>query len=84
MLNGFASVGSSHFDVTWTTRSGDKDWFQRNVPLAELVRTLPSMLDKATSSERNVIIRPHGADITFLQLNGHRQLEPGGTLLLKS
>jgi hypothetical protein len=52
MLNSFASVGASHFDVTWTTRSGDKDWFRRNVPLAELARPLPSMLDKATSSER--------------------------------
>src|SRR3954470_24586410 len=69
MLNCFASVGASHFDVTSTTRSGEKDWFRRNVPLAELTRTLPAMLDKATSSERNVIVRPHGPGITFLQLD---------------
>jgi hypothetical protein len=69
MLDCFASVGASHFDVTATTRNGEKDWFRRNVPLAELTRTLPGMLDKATSSERNVIVRPHGPGITFLQLD---------------
>ena len=69
MLNCFASVGASHFDVTSTTRSGEKDWFQRRMPLAELARTLPGMLDKVASSERNVIVRPHGPDVTFLQLD---------------
>ena len=65
----FASVGASHFDVTSTTRSGEKDWFRRSVPLAELTRTLPGMLDTAASSERNVIVRPHGPGVTFLQLD---------------
>src|SRR3954467_6899138 len=69
MLDCFASVGANHFDVTSTTRSGEKDWFRRSVPLAELTRTLPGMLEKATSSERNVIVRPHGPGITFLQLD---------------
>src|SRR3954447_24308310 len=69
MLNCFASIGASHFDVTWTTRGGEKDWFRRNMPLAKLTRTLPGMLDKAASSERNVIVRPHGPGVTFLQLD---------------
>src|SRR3954454_5279840 len=69
MLDCFASVGISHFDVTATTRSGEKDWFRRNVPFAELTRTLPGMLDSATRSERNVIVRPHGPGIAFLQLD---------------
>ena len=69
MLDCFASVGASHFDVTSTMRSGEKDWFRRNVPLAELARTLPGILDAAASSERNVIVRPHGPGITFLQLD---------------
>src|SRR3954469_3661247 len=69
MLDCFASVGARHFDVTGTTRGGEKDWFRRNVSLAELARTLPGLLDSATRSERNVIVRPHGAGITFLQLD---------------
>src|SRR4051794_3127575 len=69
MLTCFASVGASHFDATGTMRNGEKDWFRRNVPLAELTRTLPGMLDSATRSERNVIVRPHGSGVTFLQLD---------------
>jgi hypothetical protein len=69
MLNCFASVGASHFDVTLTTRGGEKCGFRRSVPLAELTRALPGMLDSAASSERNVIVRPHGPGIVFLQLD---------------
>jgi hypothetical protein len=69
MLNCFASVGASHFDVTLTTRSGEKCGFRRSMPLAELTCALPGMLDSATSRERNVIVRPHGPGITFLQLD---------------
>ena len=70
MLDAFASVGATRFDVTWTTRSGEKEWFRRRLQLAELARTLPAMLDNAaTASERNVIVRPHGPGITFLQLD---------------
>src|SRR4051794_41289238 len=69
MLDCFASVGANHFDVTGTTRGGEKDWFRRNVSLAELARTLPGLLDSATRSERNVIVRPHGAGVAFLQIS---------------
>ena len=69
MLDCFASVGATHFDVTSTMRSGEKDWFRRSVPLAELARTLPGMLDSRSKQQRNVIVRPHGPGITFLQLD---------------
>src|SRR4051794_13806916 len=69
MLNCFASVGASHFDVTLTTRSGEKCGFRRSVLFADLSRILPGMLDSATSRERNVIVRPHGPGIAFLQLD---------------
>ena len=39
MLDAFASVGATRFDVTWTTRSGDKDGFRRSVSLPILRRT---------------------------------------------
>jgi RepB DNA-primase from phage plasmid len=69
MLDIFASVGTDRFDVTRTTAAGDKDWFRRGVSLADLARTLPAMLDAATSEQRNVIVRPHGPGVSFLQLD---------------
>ena len=50
MLDAFASVGATRFDVTWTTRAGEKEWFRRGVSLADLRRTLPAMLDAAFPS----------------------------------
>ena len=69
MLDLFASVGADHFDVTRTTAAGDKDWFRRGVSLADLARTLPGLLDAATAAERNVIVRPHGRGVSFIQLD---------------
>ena len=69
MLDGFVSVGATSFDVTWTTRAGTKEWFRRSVPFAELARTLPAMIDAAPARQRNVIVRPHGPGVTFLQLD---------------
>ena len=68
MLDAFASVGATHFDVTWTTRAGEKEWFRR-MSLAEIGRTLPAMLDSAPAKQRNVIVRPHGPAVTFIQLD---------------
>src|ERR1700733_3169339 len=69
MLDLFASVGATHFDVTWTTCAGNKELFRRNVPLTELERQLPGMLDFAPAKQRNVIVRPHGANVSFIQLD---------------
>ncbi len=69
MLDAFASVGATRFDVTWTTRAGDKEWFRRGMGLGDLARALPAMLDSATGKQRNVIVRPHGSAVTFIQLD---------------
>ena len=69
MLDTFASVGVTRFDVTRTTRAGDKDWFRRGVSLADLARTLPAMLDAAIAAQRNMIVRPHGTGVSFIQLD---------------
>src|SRR5258707_15652491 len=67
MLDAFASVGTTRFDVTWTTRAGDKERFRAGVSLAGLARTLPAMLDAAPAKERNIIVRPRGPGVTFIQ-----------------
>jgi RepB DNA-primase N-terminal domain len=69
MLDTFASVGATAFDVTITTCAGDKDWFKRKVSLANLARTLPQMIDAAPAAQRNIIVRPYGSGISFLQLD---------------
>jgi hypothetical protein len=69
MLDICASVGARAVDLTLTSQSGDKEYFRRNQTLAELGRILPGMLDEATKHKRNVIIRPHGPEVTLLQLD---------------
>jgi RepB DNA-primase from phage plasmid len=69
MLEGFESVGARRFDVTLTSKAGDKEWFRRNVSAAEVKRNMPRMLDASAARQRNVIVRPIGAGVTFIQLD---------------
>lgn len=71
MLDAFASVGATQFDVTTTTLSGTmvEKGFQRGMRLADLTRALPAILDSATRQQRNVIVRPHGLGVSFVQLD---------------
>ena len=69
MIELFASVGVTSFDLTWTNRAGEKERFRRNVNLAELRRTLPAMLDAAPAHQRNIIVRPHGPGMSYIQLD---------------
>jgi hypothetical protein len=39
------------------------------VKLADLTRALPAKLDDAIREQRNVIVRPHGEGVTFIQLD---------------
>ena len=69
MLDICASVGAHAGDLTLTSSGGEKEWFRRNLSLAELARMLPAMLIDAAQRKRNVIIRPHGPEVTLLQLD---------------
>src|SRR3954453_22861415 len=69
MLDLFASIGATRFDVTATTKAGEKEWFRRSVALAELRRVLPAMLDHAPAKQRNINVRPHGDGVTFIQFD---------------
>jgi hypothetical protein len=69
MLDAFGGVGAARFDVTWTTCAGDKEWFRRGMSFDDLARNLPRMLDEAPGKQRNVIVRPHGPAVTFIQLD---------------
>jgi hypothetical protein len=69
MIDIFVSVGATRFDVTVTTRSGENDSFRRNMPVRDLQANLPAQLDATRLCERNLIVRPHGPDVTFIQLD---------------
>ena len=69
MLDAFASVGAARFDLTWTTHAGEKEYFRAGVSLSELRKAMPAMLDVAVEHRRNVIVRPHGDGVTFIQLD---------------
>jgi hypothetical protein len=43
--------------------------FRRGVSIGELRLKLPAMIDVAAASQRNVIVRPHGAGVAFIQLD---------------
>jgi hypothetical protein len=69
MFDAFASVGAARFDLTWTTHAGEKEYFRAGVSLTELRKAMPEMLDGAVEHRRNVIVRPHGDGVTFIQLD---------------
>jgi hypothetical protein len=69
MLDAFTSVGATSFDITWTTLAGEKDGFRRAVTHTEFARGVPALLDDAIIRQRNLIVRPHGPDVTFVQLD---------------
>jgi len=69
MLDAFASVGARTCDLTITTRHGRKEAFQRTVPVDRLRSGIAAILDKAAGAEHNVIVRPHGPSVVFIQLD---------------
>lgn len=89
MLETFASVGAVRFDMTWTDAAGDKQRFRRGVPLAALTRTLPAILAEAERWQHNVIVRPDGPGVSFIQLDDLKaaalaQLAPAVFLILET
>jgi hypothetical protein len=69
MLDCFASAGATAFDVTWTNSAGEPRRFREAVAYADLTRTLPAMLQEATGRRYNLIVRPHGPAVAFIQLD---------------
>jgi hypothetical protein len=69
MLDAFASAGAESFDLTITTRQGEKHRFQRHLPPDRLRESIPALLEDAAGHEHNVIVRPHSARTVFIQLD---------------
>lgn len=96
MLDLFASVGATRFDVTWTNSANkprrplslrkklqalgggmpqpeNDDWLNSvyiaGLGLADFRRTAGAMLDTASADRLNLIIRPEGSGVWFIQLD---------------
>jgi hypothetical protein len=89
MLDAFASVGATAFDLTVTTRAEEKETFRRSVRVGDLSRALPSILGSAATKQNNVIVRPHGKGVWFVQLDDLKadklaQIGPAVFLILQT
>ncbi|MBV9125991.1 MAG: hypothetical protein JO112_21780 [Planctomycetes bacterium] len=69
MLAAFASVGASHFDITFTDVAGAKVAFRRHRSLDQLRPVLFDLLQEAAARQHNVIVRPRPAGAFLVQLD---------------
>jgi len=69
MLKTFVSVGTTTFDMTITSLSGEKVRYRPGVPAVDLHRTIPSIIVDAEQRAENVILRPHSHHAFFIQLD---------------
>jgi hypothetical protein len=69
MLETFASVGATHFTVTWTNLQDQPRRSRVGVRLAQITRAIPRTLDEAIADKLNLIIRPYGTGVWFIQLD---------------
>jgi hypothetical protein len=69
MLNTFASVGATHFDLTHTNIDGEKRGFRPRQSLNQLKNSMPKLFPGASERRNNIIVRPTGDKIHFVQLD---------------
>src|SRR5258708_6568785 len=69
MLDTFVSVGATSFDMTVTSLLEEKRRFRRHQPLDLLRNVMPGVVGGAEMVQHNVIVRPRGEGVTFVQLD---------------
>jgi hypothetical protein len=69
MLDAFASVGATRFDLTFTDAAGVKVGFRPGRTLDGLRLALPDILRTAAERQHNVIVRPRPAAAVLIQLD---------------
>jgi hypothetical protein len=69
MLEVFASVGATRFDLTLTDVAGRKVAFRSHRWLDELRPALADILDRAAEQQHNVIVRPRASTAALIQLD---------------
>jgi len=69
MLDTFASVGVTHFDLTHIDIDGEKRGFRPQQSLAQLKNSLPKLFPGAEARRNNIIIRPCSTKAQLVQLD---------------
>jgi RepB DNA-primase from phage plasmid len=69
MLEAFASVGATEFDITWTNIEEAPKRFQSHRSVAELRTGMAERLEVASRLRCNVIIRPRSDSVLLIQLD---------------
>ena len=69
MLDTFASVGATHFDLTFTSIDGEKRGFRQSQSLAQLKNSMPKLFPGAAERLNNIIVRPTSDKVYFVQLD---------------
>jgi hypothetical protein len=69
MLDVFASVGATHFDLTHLDIDGEKRGFRPQQTIGQLKNSLPKLFPGATQRQNNIIVRPHSDKALIVQLD---------------
>jgi hypothetical protein len=69
MLDAFASIGATYFDVTFLDIDGGKRGFRPQQTAGQLRNSLPRLLPGLTARHQSMVIRPHSG-VTTVSQNG--------------
>src|SRR5579863_5087619 len=69
MIDVFASVGATHFDLTHLNIEGEKRGFRPRQSISQLKNSLLKLFPGAAERQNNIIVRPHADQIHFIQLD---------------
>jgi hypothetical protein len=70
MLDAFASVGATHFDVTFLDIDGNKRGFRKQQSVQQLRNSLPHLRPGLTQRQQSLVVRPLARDgVTLIQLD---------------
>ncbi len=69
MLDTFASVGATHFDLTQTSIDGEKRLFRPTQSISQVKNSLPKLFPGAAERKHNIIVRPVSDRVHFVQLD---------------
>lgn len=69
MIDTFASVRATHFDLTHTNIDGEKRGFRPAQSASRIKTSLPKLFPGATERQNNIIVRPLSDKMHFVQLD---------------
>lgn len=69
MIDTFASVGATQFDLTHTNIDGEKRGFRPTQSTNQIKNSLPKLFPGATERQNNIIVRPLSDKVHFVQLD---------------